>query len=349
MEVSEFNEWLAQNDLLGYWSRNFGGESRGEGGQRRRGPRASFRPFLWKWDTMAKATEMAGELIGAEDAFRRDVAYKHPDIKDARTGGGICHTFSIGVQYVKPGELPPAHRHLFGAMRFVLQGSEAGTVVNGEDFPMEPGDLITTPAQTWHDHYNRSGGPILWLDIVDASISGFFQVQHSELFPKPVQDLLRPVGMAGAEFGGVRPIWAKGGSNGQPPAFRYPWADTRRALELLAEEEGDPYDGITVRFPNPVTGGHTLPTLAAEMGMLRPGETTRAHRHTATVAYHAFRGRGRTIIDDEVFEWSQGDTFIVPLWCAHHHENPHGESAYLFSISDRGALDALGLYEEEPA
>jgi gentisate 1,2-dioxygenase len=298
---------------------------------------------------MAKATEWAGQFVGAEDAFRRDVAYKHPEIKDQRTGGGICHTFSIGVQYVKPGELPPAHRHLFGAMRFVLQGQDAGTVVDGEAFPMEPGDLITTPAQTWHDHYNQSDRPILWLDIVDASISGFFQVLHSQLFPKPVQDHIRPVGMSGAEFGGTRPVWAKGNRNGQPPAMRYAWSDTRRALELLAEEEGDPFDGITVRYANPLNGSHTIPTLAAEMTMVRPGEKLKPHRHTATVAYHAFRGSGRTIIEDQVFEWNQGDTFVVPLWCAHHHENLTGESAYLFSISDRGALDALGLYEEEPA
>lgn len=339
MDIAEFNNWLAENQLVGYWSRQLS-----EG--RRPVPKASFRPFTWKWSTMSRALELAGELVTGEDSLRRDVSYAHPDIKPGPIGGTICHTFSMGVQYVKPGELPPAHRHTMAAMRFVIEGSGSGTVVDGEDFPMERGDLITTPSMTWHDHYNNSDKPILWLDIVDPQVMGFLQVQKSQLFPKPTQDIVRPAGTSAAEAGIVRPIWTKAGK-AQPPPWRYPGAETRRALELLAEEEGDPFDGVTVRYLNPLTGGPTLPTLTCEMQMLRPKQTTRSHRHTSTVAYHAFQGRGRTIIDGEAFEWEQGDMFIVPLWCAHHHENTSDETSYLFTVSDRAMVEALGLYDEE--
>lgn len=341
MSLEQFDQWLEDNDLRGYWAR--------AGAERpSRGRKASFGPHLWKWRAMAEALEEATRLIGPEDSFRRNITYRHPDLKDSRSGGGICHTFSIGVQCVQPGELPPAHRHRFGAMRFVIEGLSSGTVVNGEDFPMEAGDLITTPSLTWHDHYNHSEGRVLWLDIVDPPIAQFFQVMRSELYAKSVQDIVRPAGTSSALAGAVRPIWIKAESP-QPPPYRYPWTETRRALELLAEEAGDPYDGITVRFLNPLTGGSTIPTLSCEVQMLRPGETTGSHRHSCSVAYYVFGGQGRCVVDGQVLDWEQGDMFVVPLWAAHHHENAFEESAYLFSVSDRGAVEALGLYEEEPA
>ena len=83
--------------------------------------------------------------------------------------------------------------------------------------------------------------------------------------------------------------------------------------------------------------------------MIRAGEQTQAHRHTSSVIYHAFRGPGRTITDGEALEWETGDTFVVPLWCSHHHENSSTEPSILFSISDRPVMDQLGLYREEPA
>jgi 1-hydroxy-2-naphthoate dioxygenase len=341
MDIEGLNQWLAEQKLVGYWSRQL---SEGRG----RPLGASFRPYLWKWSTMSQALDYAGDLVNGEDSFRRDVSYAHPDIKPGPIGGTICHTFSMGVQLVKPGELPPAHRHTMAAMRFVVEGSGAGTVVDGEDFPMEPGDLITTPSMTWHDHYNASSGRILWLDIVDPQVMQFLQIRKSELYPKPTQDIVRPVGSSAAEAGLVRPIWRKTVPQ-QPPPWRYAWADTSAAFERLAEEDGDPFDGLTLRYLNPLTGGPTLPTLTCEMQMLRPKESTHAHRHTSTVAYYAFGGRGRTIVNGEAYDWEQGDMLILPLWCTHHHENPFDENAHLFTVSDRAAVEALGLYFEEAA
>ena len=43
----------------------------------------------------------------------------------------------------------------------------------------------------------------------------------------------------------------------------------------------------------------------------------------------------------------QGDIFVVPSWQWHSHENTTSDDAILFSISDRPATEALGLYREE--
>jgi gentisate 1,2-dioxygenase len=81
--------------------------------------------------------------------------------------------------------------------------------------------------------------------------------------------------------------------------------------------------------------------------MLRPGEKTKSHRHTSSAIYHAFRGSGCTTVGKKRLEWSRGDCFTVPLWSWHWHENNQREEAILFSITDRPAKEALGLYREE--
>lgn len=339
MDTKELNGWLADNDFIGYWARNLP-EHTGSDFKARFGPR------MWKWGAMARALELASDTIAGEDTFRRDIGYAHPDIRMGPIGGTTAHTFSIGVQYVKPGETPPAHRHTMAAMRFVIDGSDAGTVVDGEEFPMEPGDLITTPSMTWHDHYNRGAKPIMWLDIVDPQIMGFLSLIKAEIYSKVNQDVVRPVGMTAAESGAIRPIWLNT-TKTQPPAYRYRWSETQRVLDMMAEEEGDPFDGLTVRYLNPLTGGATLPTLQCEMQMLRPGEATKSHRHSYTVAYYAFGGRGRSYVDDTVYEWEKGDVFLVPLWYAHRHENVSSEPAYLFTVSDRPLIESLGFYDEK--
>lgn len=332
MNLDGFNQWLAERNLQGYWTLD-----RGRTGP---GPEARFRPYLWKWSDMEQALQYAGELVPPEESFRRFVGYMHPE------AAGATHTVLLGAQMVKPGERPEAHRHTMAAIRFVIAGSGARTIVNGEEFPMEPGDLITTPSRTWHDHDNPSAEPIIWLDGADGPLIRLLQVGSGDLFPKPNQDVTRQRGLSSAEWSLVRPSWSQA-AGPQPPPHRYPWQETQQVLSLLAEEAGDPFDGVLLRYVNPVSGGPTLPTLSCEIQMLRPGEKTRAHRHTSSVVYHAFRGRGRTVIDGEAFAWEQGDTFVVPLWCVHHHESHPGGAAYLFSISDRPVMEQLGLYREE--
>ncbi len=336
MELAELNTWMSENQLRGYWT-----TPRQEGA---RGPQASYKPYIWRWKDVAHALDNAAELISSADSFRRFVGFVHPELDN----GSPSHTITLGAQLVKPGERPAAHRHSLAALRFVVQGGGAATIVNGEAFPMEPGDLITTPSNSWHEHINESDKPIIWLDSLDGPLIRFLQVGSGEPCHTEFQDVVRPVGMSAIEGGPIRPAWAQD-PGPQPAPYRYAWQDTRHILDMLAEEPGDPHDGIIVHYRNPRTGGWTLPSIACGMQMLRPGETLQDHRHTSTTIYHAFQGSGRTVIDGQVFEWEAGDSFVVPLWCTHHHENPSQASAYLFSLSDRPVTEAFGLYREEPA
>ena len=41
------------------------------------------------------------------------------------------------------------------ALRFVMEGKGAYTVVDGKSCLMEEGDLVITPGWTWHEHVHK--------------------------------------------------------------------------------------------------------------------------------------------------------------------------------------------------
>ena len=81
------------------------------------------------------------------------------------------------LQILNPGEIAPPHRHSMAALRFILQGKGAYTIVEGEKFVMEAGDLILTPQGTWHEHANEGTEPMIWIDGLDVPLieSGIHQ------------------------------------------------------------------------------------------------------------------------------------------------------------------------------
>jgi gentisate 1,2-dioxygenase len=144
--VNEFNRKLEKLNLVGYWS-----IPRSEIFE----PLSSFEPWMWRWKDMNSALNEAGEIFGLDQSFRRFIAFKSPTkIRTSRT-------VALGAQLVKPGEIAEAHRHTMGAIRSVISGGGAQTTVEGEPFPVERGDLITMPNQTWHDHLNGSTEPVI--------------------------------------------------------------------------------------------------------------------------------------------------------------------------------------------
>jgi len=91
-----------------------------------------------------------------------------------------------------------------------------------------------------------------------------------------------------------------------------------------------------------------LPTMSCMIQLLRPGEHTKAHRHTGSAVYHVVSGAGFSVIDGQCFNWSKGDIFALPPWALHEHANSSASAdAVLFSIQDLPVLKALGVYYEE--
>jgi gentisate 1,2-dioxygenase len=335
--VELLNHDMAEKNLSGYWSLGMEGLPSE--------PMTSVEPCLWKWRDVHESLLRAGEVVSLENSERRVVRLVNPGLD--RRHGFATHTLQISFQYVKSGENARAHRHTPAALRFVIEGNGAYTTVNGQQCVMEPGDLILTPKLTWHDHSNDSKQPMIWLDGLDFPLITALHQVMQERYPERRQAIKKTSEETMSHLGSsVRHGFPLG------DFFHYKWRDTAPALRALGHDPSrrNAFDGYLLEYRNPLTGGPTMTTIGCAVQLLSPGERTETHRHTSTVIYHAFRGSGTTQIADRYFEWEQGDSFVVPLWCHHSHLNRSvSDEAILFSMSDAPVLKALDLYREESA
>lgn len=332
---------MAENSLGGHW-------------QSRQG-NTELKPFLWRWSAIHSCLMESGEVVrlgGVGDAAnRRTVQLVNPAIAEKKA---TSRTLQMSVQLVKPGERAECHRHTAAALRFVVEGDGAGyTNVEGEQMLMEPGDLVLTPNWTWHDHYNPGEKPIVWLDVLDIHLTSHLDAMLQEnYFEGPAQPIVKPEGYCRQRLGAVRPRTADAAGRAVP--YTYKWRDTLRALkEMAVAGQTDPYDGILLEYANPLTGGPTMPTIGCRVQWLSPGEATRPRRHTSSAIYHVVQGQGVTTVGEkkgagEDLTWGLRDCFFVPSRKWHQHRNTSKkEPAIVFSVTDRPALEGLGLYREE--
>ena len=326
---------MAGKNLSGYWRLGMEGLPPH--------PMTSVEPCLWKWTDVHESLLRAGEVISLENSERRVVRLVNPGLNPKH--GFATHTIQISFQYVKPGENARAHRHTPAALRFVVQGNGAYTTVNGQQCVMKPGDLILTPKLTWHDHSNESEEPMLWLDGLDFPLIQALHQVTQERHPARRQPIEKSSEDVMDQLGASK-------RHGVPLAdfFHYKWRDTEKALRGLLQSPAarDRFDGYLLEYRNPLTNGPTMTTIQCAVQLLPPADETETHRHTSTVIYHVFRGKGATEIGERRFEWEQGDSFVVPLWYSHRHLNrSSSDEAILFSMSDMPMLKALDLYREE--
>ena len=336
-EEKEYMERLSKIDSYPLWAFHRDGT--------RRPPKAS--PWVWRWKEMRELAYEAGRLERIKgQGYRRALLMQNPGLKS----GGMeapssTKTMSSAIQIVWPGEIAEAHRHTAAAIRWVIEGSGAFTVQDGEQFEMEPGDLNLTPSWVWHDHKNPADEPVIWLDCLDAPMVGFFDGMFQEPFPEDVQPITKPDGYTNASIGNGMMRNVSSEVTGRALPLNYKWADAYAALQGM--DEGSRYDGIIMEYTNPTTGGHTMPTLACKLQQLRPGFHSDAHKHTSSVVYNVAKGSGSTIIDGKKLDWSFGDTFVVPSMNAHEHINDSkSEDAVLFTMSDLPLLETMLLFQE---
>src|SRR5216683_1716258 len=269
-------------------------------------PKSSMQPFHWKAADLARLLEKIGASLKLEKGGqRRTLRLTNPGLPY-----GTTPTFWASIQYILPGEIASAHRHAATALRFIMEGSGADTIVDGEQYIINEGDLVLTPSWTWHDHEHKGSKPMIWLDVLDISLVRSLHATFFEGSNEPRQSVNRVSDRSYREFGSG-------------------------LLRPMHEER---------------SGGPALPTIGTAIQVLRPGAKCKPHRHTGSVVYYVVRGQGTTVIDGEQFDWSKGDFLALPPWAVHAHQNRSDKvEAVLFQVNDIPVLKSLGLYREEAA
>jgi len=298
-------------------------------------------PVVWHFNDVKSLVMEAGGLITAEEAKRRVLILENPALHGESR---VTNTLFAGIQMIMPGEVAPAHHHVSSAIRFVLDGEGAYTAVEGEKAFMSPGDFVITANWAPHDHGNPSDKPMLWLDVLDAPTINFFETSFAEDFDEPMQATTRQDGDSLNFYGsGVLPDGTP--AMNRTPVINYTYARTRPIIERMMQTgDIDKRHGARVHYANPINGGPVLPTMGANLAMLPKGFRGEPYRSTDGTVFVCAEGQGTTNVDGQVLEWGRNDVFVVPPWKRYSHAAP--KQSVLFSISDRPAQEALGIWRE---
>jgi gentisate 1,2-dioxygenase len=306
-------------------------------------PKTQMQPAIWKFPDVEKLMLEAGEVITAEEAERRVLVLENPGEPGKSR---ITNSLFAGIQLIMPGEVADAHQHVASAIRFVLKGKGAYTAVEGEKSNMEHGDFIITANWAPHDHGNPGKEPVMWLDVLDMPTVNHFQASFANHFDEKMQNVNHEDGDSFERYAtGVLPDGTSNVFDKRSPVINYPYAKMRPILERLKKTgDVDKRHGARVRYANPVNGGPVLPTMGANLSLLPKGFKGEPYRSTDGAVFCVAEGKGTTTVDGKELSWGVNDVFVVPPWKRYQHTA--SEDAVLFSISDRPAQEALGIWRE---
>jgi gentisate 1,2-dioxygenase len=273
-------------------------------------PRTHFQAANWTWDHARAALNSAGRLINTELADRRNLFMVNPCEGNFYA---TLRTLVSAYQMLLPGERARSHRHTPNALRLVLDVPQnCYTIVDGIRIDMVPGDVLLTPGWSWHGHGNDGDRPAYWIDFLDVPLVQLLEPMFFEPWPAGFQDPTQST---------------------RNSAFVFPWANTVQSLDAAKPDE---YGRNRVELGSPA-----LPTLALHMERILPGQKSESMQSTASQIFAVASGSGKTIIEDNEFQWSTGDVIAIPSW--HRFWSSADTEAVLFSVSDQPVLEKLGF------
>jgi len=295
----------------------------------------------WPYASLRSLLLKAGELTPIEKAERRVLVLANP-------GHGLekmqaSAAMYLGMQLLLPGELAPAHRHTPNAIRMVVEGEGAWTLVNGEKCPMSRGDLILTPTGLWHEHGHDGNGPVIWLDVLDLPLVYYTETSYHE--EGPSQSAVSGQGAKAYARGGVVPTPVFARADKAYPMLRYPWADAKAALLSLGEDQPE-LEAVQVTYVNPETGKDAENILGFYALMLRPGQTLRLPARSPAQVLHQIEGKVAVSVEDKSFTLVEADTCVVPGYTVATLTNGSAtEPAFIFIADESPLHRKLGVYE----
>jgi gentisate 1,2-dioxygenase len=296
----------------------------------------------WRFDKLRPLLIEAGDLTPMEKAERRVLVLANPG--HGLTNMQATPSIYMGLQLILPGETAPNHRHTPNAVRIIIEGEGATTIVDGEPCVMERGDLILTPSGKWHEHQHVGDGPIIWLDILDLPL--IYQLEGSWAIEGKTQTntLERDKSFAEYSAAGVVPEFDFHRESTNSPMLRYPWTKTRACLVEMAQHYSD--RPIRIAYVNPENGASLFPSIGFGAMMLRPGETLSLPKRTTACVFHIVEGEGSLKVDtNDAILWTEKDTLSAPGYtdislCNHSTTKP----AFIITADEAPLHRYLGIF-----
>ncbi len=306
----------------------------------RREPAAADRPLCWAWADMEPLVQRATREVAMEDAERRVLLLTHPAFPDAAVS---TTNLLAGLQTLLPGEVARAHRHALQAVRFVMDGGGAVTSVNNQRCPMFEGDLILTPAWTWHEHVHPGQGRVVWFDGLDLPLCRHLDTMFLEIAGER-KDMVEPLPTraAAVQSAVALPPDAFDLKESDPSRYRYA---RERAWRALMQSSAAPDGSRLLRYVNGDSQGPVLPTLDCYLMACAANRPTRPYRSTSNAVCVVAQGQGSSQIGGTSIKWNQRDVFSLPHWNWVSHTAT--EDAVIFMMTDRELLASLGYLREE--
>ena len=121
-------------------------------------------PHVWKWAEIEPYLHRIAEIAPLEFTERQQFLLTNPGLSGALR---VTNTIRVAVSIYKPGDQAPQHLHTPSASRTILSDTGGYTLIEGEQCAASRGDLIFTPAGTWHGHGNDDQEPVIWMDVLD--------------------------------------------------------------------------------------------------------------------------------------------------------------------------------------
>jgi gentisate 1,2-dioxygenase len=299
-------------------------------------------PMVWHWAEMEPLIARASAEVDMAHAERRALMLSHPGLAGTTF---TTPTLSAALQILEPGEHAHSHRHTLAALRFVITGDGAVTSTDGKSCLMEPGDLVLTPAWTWHKHHHPGQQRAVWLDGLDAPLCAALGTVFFEHGPGPEDhDLASKEADQALSGAGVLP---QSDVNPHPhlysPLFRYPWPSVDAALAAMAPAQ----DGSRrVRYVNPTDGGPVMPTIDCFAERFEVGKPTQMSRTTSTAIAIVVEGEGSSQVGSRRFDWKKNDIFTLPRWQWVQH-TATSAPASIFLMTDRAFVASIAQLREE--
>jgi len=277
-------------------------------------PRKSFEPHQWRYKDVKPILTAAGELIGTDQAERRNLTMFNP------TSGNIyptVNTIVAAYQMIKPGETARSHRHTPNALRLILEGRGTVTVVDGKRVEMRPGDVLLTPNWSWHSHENQGPDDCYWMDFLDVPLVHLLEPMFFERHPNELESDITDL-------------------ENTPLAFR--WEATQDRLSAQPTGASNEADASVE------LGGPALPSIGLHMQKLASGNSSACLQTTANSIFAIVSGEGQTVIDGHTFNWTFGDTVCVPAWREYRHIA--NSDAVMLRVTDAPLFHKLGWLKQ---